>query len=149
MHSVQLERFWLFHFISTVPDFFQVFQLALFMTVSLHDECILNCIVKHSASTKLLWLCCIICIHDHTSQLDWHCDHVYTYRRNCFTAVIQDNLVSRHLLLKTEDSVEAEFYCLHALAVSNYCIQLPEKMLGLSSTVLHTPSPYHAMVGFM
>jgi len=41
-----------------------------------------------------------------------------------------------------EDFVGAKFYCLHALADSNQCIQITEKMLEFSSTVLSTPPPY-------
>jgi len=39
-----------------------------------------------------------------------------------------------------EDFVAAKFYCLHGLADGNQCIQIGEKTLEFSSTVLHTPS---------
>jgi len=41
-----------------------------------------------------------------------------------------------------EDFVGAEFCCLHALADSNQCIWIREKMLEFASTVLSTLSPY-------
>jgi len=42
-----------------------------------------------------------------------------------------------------KDFVAAKFYCLHALADSNYNIQIREKTPEFSSTVLPSPSPYH------
>jgi len=41
-----------------------------------------------------------------------------------------------------EDFVGAEFCCQHALADSNQCIWIREKMLEFASTVLSTLSPY-------
>jgi len=41
-----------------------------------------------------------------------------------------------------EDFVGAKFYCPHALADGNQCIQIREKMLEFSSTVLSALSLY-------
>jgi len=41
-----------------------------------------------------------------------------------------------------EDFVGAKFYCPHALADGNQCIQIREKTLEFCSTLLRTPSPY-------
>ena len=41
-----------------------------------------------------------------------------------------------------EDFVGAQFYCPHAIADSNQRIQIREKTLEFSSTVLSTLSPY-------
>jgi len=43
----------------------------------------------------------------------------------------------------TRDFVGAKFYCLHALASSNYQIQIREKTLEFFSTVLPAPSLHH------
>jgi len=43
--------------------------------------------------------------------------------------------------LELEDFVGAKFYCPHALADGNQCIQIREKMLK-SSTVLSTLTPF-------
>jgi len=48
-----------------------------------------------------------------------------------------------HLQLRTGGFfVSAKFYCPHALADGTQCIQIREKTLEFSSTVLSTMSPY-------
>jgi len=50
--------------------------------------------------------------------------------------------MSQHLQLRTGDFVGAKLYCPHALADGNQRIQIREKMLEFSSTVLSTMSSY-------
>jgi len=57
------------------------------------------------------------------------------YRPTCIRA---DSTFSEEL----EDFVRAKFYCLHAFADGHQCIQIREKMLEFSSTVLSTLYPY-------
>jgi len=56
-----------------------------------------------------------------------------SYRSTC---------ASRHLQLRTGGFCWHKFYCLHAFADGNQCIQISEKTLEFSSTVLSTVSPY-------
>jgi len=56
---------------------------------------------------------------------------VVVYRSAC---------VSRHLQLRTGGFFVAKFYCPHALADSIQHIQIREKMLEFSSTVIYTVS---------
>jgi len=46
------------------------------------------------------------------------------------------------LKAKLEDSVDAKFYCPHALADGTQCIRIRDKTLQFSSTVLSTLSLY-------
>ena len=67
------------------------------------------------------------------------------FRNTTTTAVLRplhrSTCVSRHLQLRAEDFVGAQFYCPHALADGNQCIPIREKTLEFS-TVLSTLSPY-------
>jgi len=53
---------------------------------------------------------------------------------------LEEELNIFRLLQELEDFVGAKFYCLYTLADSNKCIQIREKTLEFSSTVLSTLS---------
>jgi len=57
----------------------------------------------------------------------------------CFMAIIQTTCISRHPELSTGWFCWSKVW--HGLPDNNQCIQITEKMLGFSSTMLPAPSP--------
>ena len=60
---------------------------------------------------------------------------------NCFQRTTQNQLAATAAAKEQEDFVGAKFYHPHAHADGNYRIQIKEKILEFSSTVLRAPSP--------
>jgi len=81
-----------------------------------------------------------------------HCQPVYilnstlitTQYNHCFTVLIQVSASTSSWEL--EDFVGTKFYCPYILAGGSQCIQIREKMLQFSSTLLPTLSPYLVVV---
>jgi len=83
-------------------------------------------------------------IYQNTSNVILSSTHKTSF---CLTNLLQELFRTNQVIQKEhrqleEDFVGAKFYCLHALADGNWCIQIREKMTEFSSVVLPTPSSF-------